>query len=191
MRAVVVGRIVFTMTSARRSNARNRSRSASSCRFMPRCVCRGAGRASRELAQRTAIGRLDHDHFGAAVGEELRRLCSRQRRRQVDHHEPASGPSDAPFGIWLLLCAGKSVRTWCDARHASIAAPKINVKALVLRTGDNSRDRDESRERDLQVDLVMTPIGRAKKVAVYEAPPQRARNDLLACKFGVAGRKGR
>src|SRR5271168_2196387 len=37
----------------------------------------------------------------------------------------------------------------------------------------------------------MTAIGRAKKVAVYEAPPQRARNDLLACEFGVASRISR
>jgi hypothetical protein len=32
MRAAVVGRIVFTMTSARRNKLRSRSRSASSCR---------------------------------------------------------------------------------------------------------------------------------------------------------------
>ena len=51
-----------------------------------------------ELAQRTTVGRLDHDHLGAAISEKLRRLRSGQRRRQVDHHDAGQRTVRRDFG---------------------------------------------------------------------------------------------
>lgn len=63
-------------------------------------------RPARELPQRTAVGRLNHDHLGTAVGEELRRLRAGQRRRQVNHHEAGQ----------------RTVRRRTDDRHVALLA---------------------------------------------------------------------
>ena len=132
------------------------------------------GGPARELAQLTTGGRLDHDHLGATVGEELRRLSPGQRRRQVDHHEAGQWTVRRRTGFRHVRSYGvlaDLIRTCCDARLASIAAAKINVNALVL-----PKDDEELAGNQISAAGAAAPSHVVRRIA-GDKPPSRPGHD--------------